>query len=66
MLTLTRKRGETIRVGEDVVIRVTRIRGRNVEISIDAPKDVKILRGELPPQPPASKEPEPAPLLPVG
>jgi carbon storage regulator len=47
MLVLTRKRAQTIRIGEDVVIKVIRT-GRNaVKIGIQAPENVRVLRGEL-------------------
>ena len=47
MLVLTRKRSQTIRIGEDVVIKVIRT-GRNaVKIGIQAPDNVRVLRGEL-------------------
>jgi carbon storage regulator len=51
MLVLTRKVGQTIRVG-DIVITVTSVRGRQVRIGIDAPRNVPIQRGELPDAPP--------------
>ena len=46
-LTLTRKRGELVRAG-DVLIYVGRISEEQVRISIHAPKDVRIDRGERP------------------
>ena len=46
MLVLTRKKHETIKIG-DVKVTVTSIRGNTVQIGIDAPKNVKILREEL-------------------
>ncbi|MEM6688755.1 MAG: carbon storage regulator [Planctomycetota bacterium] len=47
MLVLTRKTNETIRIGTDITITLTRIRGNQVQIGIDAPRDVAIRRGEL-------------------
>lgn len=48
MLTLSRKVGEKIEIGEDVVITVQRISGHHtVRLAIDAPDDVTILRSEL-------------------
>lgn len=47
MLVLTRKQGETIRVGENIEIKVIRMEKGSVRIGIVAPKDVRILRGEL-------------------
>lgn len=45
MLVLTRKRHEKIVIG-DIVVTVTAIRGNNVRIGIEAPKDVPIHREE--------------------
>lgn len=46
MLILTRKEGETIRIGDDVVVTVVAVRGNKVRLGIDAPKDVPIVRPE--------------------
>lgn len=47
MLVLTRKPLETIRIGEDVVIRVTRVGKGLVKLGIEAPATVRVMRGEL-------------------
>jgi carbon storage regulator CsrA len=47
MLVLTRKHNETLRIGNDVVITIVRVRGDSVRIGIQAPKDVAIMRSEL-------------------
>ncbi len=47
MLTLTRKVGETIRIGDDIEIVVKEIRKNQVRIGIMAPRDVKIYREEV-------------------
>lgn len=47
MLVLTRKEGEQILVGDNVVITVNRIAGNRVAIGIEAPREVSIVRGEL-------------------
>jgi carbon storage regulator len=44
MLTLTRKVGERIQIGEDVVIVVKEIRRNQVRIGIEAPKEIPIAR----------------------
>lgn len=49
MLVLTRKAGQTIRIGEGVVVRVERIGTGRVSISIDAERSIKVMRGELKP-----------------
>ena len=47
MLVLTRKAGETIRIGTDVVIKVVQTCRGSVRLGIEAPADMRILRGEL-------------------
>ncbi len=47
MLILSRKRGEEIILGNDIVVKITEISKGNVKIGIEAPKDTVILRGEL-------------------
>lgn len=47
MLVLSRKQGESICVGANVVIRVVRVKGGQVRIGIEAPKETKILREEI-------------------
>lgn len=47
MLTLTRKVGEIIRIGDDIQIVVKEIRKNQVRIGIIAPRDVKIFRDEV-------------------
>lgn len=47
MLVLSRKLGESIRIGEDIVVTITEIRGGRVKIGISAPEQCGIRRGEL-------------------
>lgn len=47
MLVLMRKEQETIHVGNGIVITVVETRRNCVRLGIDAPKDVKIWRGDL-------------------
>jgi len=47
MLVLTRKIGEKIYLGDDVVITVTAISGQQVRLGFTAPPEVAILRNEL-------------------
>jgi carbon storage regulator len=44
---LTRKLGEQIAIGDDVVITVAEVKGRYVKLGIEAPADVKVWRMEL-------------------
>jgi carbon storage regulator len=47
MLVLTRKPGEKILLGDDIVITVLDSRGDSIRIGIDAPRGVKIQRDEV-------------------
>ena len=49
MLVLSRKAGERIHVGNDITVEVRRVAGNRVTLAIEAPRDVRILRGELEP-----------------
>jgi len=47
MLRLTRKRGERIMVGDDIVIEIGFIRDRTVEVIVRAPTDIPVHREEI-------------------
>ena len=47
MLVLTRKVGERIQIGNDITVVVTKCAGNRVTLGIEAPRDVRIVRGEL-------------------
>jgi carbon storage regulator len=47
MLVLSRKVGERIHVGDDIILEIRRITGNRVTLALDAPRNVRILRGEL-------------------
>ena len=48
MLVLSRRRNETIVLpGLGITVRVVRLNGRTVRLGIEAPPDVKVVRGEL-------------------
>lgn len=47
MLVLSRKEGEQLIIGDDIVLTVSRISGNRVAIGIEAPRNVRIIRGEL-------------------
>jgi carbon storage regulator len=47
MLALTRKIGEKIIIGDNIELTIVDIKGDSVRLSIEAPKDIKIYRGEI-------------------
>ncbi len=47
MLVLSRKVGEKLVIGDNIVITVNRIAGQRVSIGVEAPPHVRIVRGEL-------------------
>jgi carbon storage regulator len=47
MLVLTRQRGESIIIGDDVVLRIVEIRGDKVRLGIQAPPQVPVHREEV-------------------
>lgn len=47
MLVLSRKIGERIHIGDDIVIVISQINGRNVRVGIEAPRSVNVCREEL-------------------
>ena len=58
MLVLTRKIGETITIDDNIVIQIVKVRGGQVRVGIEAPSDVKILRGNAIKEHPLKKTPE--------
>ena len=48
ILVLTRKIGESIKIGDGIVVSVRKIVGGRVSIGIEAPQNVKVLREGLP------------------
>lgn len=47
MLILTRRVGEKVIIAEDVTVTVLAIKGNQIRIGIDAPRDVQIHREEI-------------------
>ena len=46
MLILTRKKGEAISIGDNIQIQVLNVKGGQVRIGIEAPRDVRVNREE--------------------
>ncbi len=47
MLIITRRPGEKIMIGDDVVVEVIEVNGSSVRIGIDAPKSIPVYREEI-------------------
>jgi carbon storage regulator len=47
MLVLTRRPGESVMIGDDVVITVLEVRGDVIRLGIQAPRDVQVHREEV-------------------
>ncbi|MBE2894398.1 carbon storage regulator CsrA [Spirabiliibacterium falconis] len=47
MLILTRKVGENLLIGEDISISILSVRGNQVKIGVNAPKEVAVHREEI-------------------
>ena len=62
MLVLTRRQGESIAIGNDVVVTVLEIRGGQVRLGIAAPPAVTVLRSEIHEQ---LADPDPQPVASV-
>ena len=64
MLVLSRKPGEKVHIGGDIVVTVLEVKGNRVRIGIEAPRSVTVTRSELLPLVPERRE-MPAPDLTV-
>ena len=56
MLVLTRKIDEQIKIGDDITITIIKLRNNQIRIGIEAPRDVRVLRGELEARKPAASD----------
>lgn len=54
MLVLSRKTDERIVIGDNITVTLLAVRGNTVRLGIDAPREIRVVRGEI-----VSREPEP-------
>lgn len=47
MLILTRRSGESVMIGGDVLVTVLEARGKQIRIGIEAPKNIRVMREEV-------------------
>jgi carbon storage regulator len=47
MLVLTRKRSETIQIGDNIIVKILQTGRNTVKVGIEAPSNVRVLRSEL-------------------
>jgi carbon storage regulator len=47
MLVLTRKIGEQIVIGDDIIIKIVEVKGKQVRVGIEAPRSVEVNREEI-------------------
>ncbi|MGA2033800.1 MAG: carbon storage regulator [Thermoguttaceae bacterium] len=50
MLVLSRRESEQIKLGSSIVVTVVRVAGDRVRLGIEAPAELRVLRGELEPR----------------
>ena len=48
MLVLTRKLQQQIKIGEQITVTILRVKGNTVRVGVQAPREVRVVRGELP------------------
>jgi carbon storage regulator len=61
MLILTRRTGETLRIGDDVEVTVMAVNGSQVRIGIKAPRNVAVDREEIAERKQRERDPNPTP-----
>ncbi|MCG7932861.1 MAG: carbon storage regulator CsrA [Candidatus Thiodiazotropha lotti] len=46
-LVLTRRPGESLMIGDDITISISRVNGNQVHVAVDAPKSISVDRSEV-------------------
>lgn len=49
MLVLSRRESQRIQLGDSIIVTVVRVSGDRVRLGIEAPSEIRVLRGELEP-----------------
>jgi carbon storage regulator CsrA len=60
MHVLTRQPRQAVKIGDRVTVTILEIRGTQVRLGVDAPRDVSVLRGELSPKARTPRTPDAA------
>lgn len=47
MLVLSRRKDESIRIGDDIIITIVEVRGDTIRLGVEAPKEVPVHRSEI-------------------
>lgn len=47
MLVLNRRTGESVMIGEDIVVTILGVRGNQVRVGVEAPKEIAVDREEI-------------------
>lgn len=55
MLVLTRKQQQQIKIGDQITVTILKVKGRTVRVGIEAPREMRVVRAELPPETGASQ-----------
>lgn len=66
MLILSRRPGESLTIGDDVVVTVVGVSGNQIRLGITAPREVRVLREEVYKAMLEENKPLPMGLIPIG
>lgn len=58
MLVLSRKTDEKLQIGDNITVTVLRVQGNKIRLGIEAPAEVRVMRGELTPHPQDASTPQ--------